>query len=239
MYWKAVGPHRFKFRYLGGFGGTYIYSNHHNSIFYKILCVKHIHKLCKNMCTVLTLMLMAHAIITVGPIYSFFFQHILITPMATNLPFFEKDSELEFVVNILIQAIMSIYLIAGTIVIEIGTCFINNVITATPDVIRFHLMEFEHEFKNYGMCIKSIARLRNVFIQVQDFDRLVINLSIVVVGVDTLCISLCFSLHMSRYIKDVIDVYYARLFVGPFVYSFSISLSIIAQLIVIKHLNSF
>lgn len=41
-----------------------------------------------------------------------------------------------------------------------------------------------------------------------------------------------FSLWFFRYIHNLIEVYYLKLFAGPFLFTFSISLSIFAQLIV-------
>lgn len=171
MYWKSIGPQRFKLNRVGYFGGDCIYKAESESQQYNIICVKYMGRLTRNVWIVSSLALISHVIIVVGPVYAYFYQNIRVTPLATNLPFFEKDSDLEFTVNMILQSIMAFYAMAGCIAIEMGICLINNAISATPDVIRFNLVEFEREFNTNGISLEATARLRNVFIQIQDFIR--------------------------------------------------------------------
>lgn len=175
MYWKIIGPCRFKIHNLIIFGGRHIYNNCSNSIKYKVLCVKHINKLIKTVVISLILVLIAHAMILIGPLYAYFFQNLHITPFATNLPFFENDSDLEFTVNMILQSIMGAYELLGSISMNIAICLINNVVVAVPDLIRLNLDEFYEDFKDTGINPKSIARFRNTFLQIRDYKKYDVN----------------------------------------------------------------
>lgn len=168
MYWKAVGPHRFKQNNVVLFGGKYIYNNGIESKKYQFICEKLIDKLLKNMWMIISLIVLSHAIIVVGPLYAYLFENIRITPFGTNLPFFEKDSNAEITVNMILQTILTFYALIGCIAIEIGLCLVNNTIDAIPEILRFNLTEFSEDLKAKGKRFESIARLRNVFIQIQE-----------------------------------------------------------------------
>lgn len=172
MYWESVGPRRFKLHTLGSFSGTYFYKSTNNTTNYQILLNKHIHLFIRSLLISLPVIHVAHFIIFLIPVAVFLIQHIPITPLALHLPFFEKDTETEFVVNMIVQTILVLYAYIGSMVIEISSCFINHAITVIPDLIQYNLDEFHAEFMCANqMNVKSILLLRNSFQQVQDFNR--------------------------------------------------------------------
>lgn len=168
MYWISVGPNRFKFRTLGTFCGFYFYQTNAQSPQYKMLRVKFIDKLLTNLLITLSLIVIAHVSIFIGFMYELFFQHVRITMMAFHLPFFEKDSSIEFTLNMIVQIIMGLYAFVGAVAIEIGSCQINHTITVAPELIQYNLTEFHEEFQEHRT---SILLLRNCFVQIQDFNR--------------------------------------------------------------------
>lgn len=171
MYFEAVGPHRFKFHTLGGFCGFYFYRTEAQSTQYKMLRVKYIHKFLLNLVIVLLLIFSGHFIMFTAPIYAIVFQHIRITPLAFHLPFFEKNSNLEYTLSMLLQAIMAFNGIIGALAIEIASCMINHAVTITPELIQYNIDGFHEEFQANGINLKSISLLRNCFVQIQDFNR--------------------------------------------------------------------
>lgn len=170
-YWIVVGPTRFKFNSLLNFGGKYIYQNENQSIKFQIICSKYANKLTKSIMTGVPLMLITHAIILVVAMYEHYWQNVSITPLSINLPFFEKDSDLELFFNMLFQLTMGIYAVLGSLGLEVGECLMNNTIITIPHVIRFNLSEFYDEYEANGMNLKSVAQLRNTFHQIQDYKR--------------------------------------------------------------------
>lgn len=171
-YWVTVGPPRFKVNSTLNFGGKFIYHNaDKKSMKYEKICVKHINKLVESVIADLPVMFLAQSIVFNEPVYVHHVQHLPITPFAVNLPFFVKESSAEYAVNMIIQTIWGAYAMIGLSSVEVGECLINNTIAAIPDVIKCSLIEFCDEFKSNGINIKSIARLRNTFLQIQDYKR--------------------------------------------------------------------
>ena len=171
VYWISIGSSRFKVNSLLNFGGSFIYQNENQSIKYRLICMKHAKKLIKSIVTDLPLMFTAHAIIFDVAIYAHYSQHIPINPFAINLPFFEKNSNVELFINMVFQSIMGAYAAIGCFGVEIGECLMNNTIIAIPDVIGFNLFNINDELKTNGMNFKSILQLRNTFRQIQDYQQ--------------------------------------------------------------------
>lgn len=173
MYFKAIGRNQLKLHKLDMFAGEYFYNSYTESMAYKTLHVKHIDKLIKNILIILPMVLLSHGICIAAPLYAILFQHIRATPAGIHLPFLEKDSNYEYTLNMTVQIIMSFYLLTGDLAIEMLSCTINNAIVLIPDLIQYNLNEFQMEFSINGIHIKSIAQLRNVFDQINDFNRFV------------------------------------------------------------------
>lgn len=174
----VVGPSRFKFNSLLNFGGNYIYRNENQSIKFQMICEKYAKRLTKSILMGVPSMVMCNWIILVVAMYTHFRHNISITPLAINLPFFEKDSDVELLVNMIFQLTMGLYAVIGCLGLEIGECLLNNTIIAIPHVIRFNLSEFSDEFEANGMNLKSILQLRNTFHQIQDYQRYVWHIKV-------------------------------------------------------------
>lgn len=178
MYWKTVGPHRFKLNNLLNFGGKFIYLDNKNLTKYNQICEKNLRKMVKLVITVVAMIVISHALAIIGPIHAFISQNNRVTLMGTELPFFEKDSDLGFMINLCQQTIIGIYAILGNICVEMGPCIINNVVAIIPDLIQLNLNDLSNELETNGMCLSSKIRLRNVLIQVQDFDGYIFQFNI-------------------------------------------------------------
>lgn len=171
MYWESIGSRRFKYHAIINFCGKYFYKTNTKSLRYRILRAKYIEKLLKIVICVMVLMLLGYGILLVGPIYESIYHNIRTTPLATNLPFFEKNSDQEFSINIILQVILIFYSTCGNLTIQMAACMVNHAIMIVPELIRFNLLEFQHELNAKGMYAKSISQLRNTFIQLQDYNR--------------------------------------------------------------------
>lgn len=170
MYWNAVGPHRYGLNNLANFGGRFIYMDNKHPTAYNNVCERYIKILLRNVSVIVALMILSHAMLIFGPLYAYYFQSIRLTPIATNLPYFEKDSDIEFGINLSIQAVMALLALAGSMSIEVVACLILNVVTIIPDLIQVNLIELADDVFTNGLNLNTIARLRNVLIQIQDFD---------------------------------------------------------------------
>lgn len=171
MYWELVGPHRFKFNAIINFCGTHFYKSDTTSERYKNLRAKHIRKLIKLVVCIFLLIWMSYSLYIAFPMYESVFKHKRVTPIGVNLPFLEKDSNTEFMINSNLQTVLGFYSSVGGLVNEVSSCTINHAIMLVPEMIRFNLLNFQDEFNENGMNVKSRALLRNAFIQLQDYNR--------------------------------------------------------------------
>lgn len=171
MYYEAIGPRRYKFNAIIHFCGLYFYQSDTNSQRYKLLRVKHIGKLLKITTFILLMMFIGYGIAFIAPLYQCLYKHKRITPLAINLPLLEKDSDLEYTLNMTLQMTMAFYSLCGSFATEVASCTIIHAVMLVPDLIRFNLMEFQKELGASGCGWKSFAHLRNTFIQLQDYER--------------------------------------------------------------------
>lgn len=171
MYFESIGSRRFKYHAIINFCGTYFYQTDTESSRYKSLRAKHIDKLLEIVICVLVLLLLGYGILLVGPIIESIYHHTRTTPLATNLPFFEKNSAHEFIVNMVVQFTLIFISTCGNLAIQMAACMVNHAIMVVPDLIQFNLLEFQDELIANGMNVKSRSRLVNTFIQQQDYNR--------------------------------------------------------------------
>lgn len=171
IYWTAIGSQRFKLNSLVNFSGKFIYIDDNASTKYNKICEKSVMNLLKNVVIVVTLVIFAHLLALVGPIHAYIFNDIRVTPTATHLPFLEKDSNTGFMLNLAQQSVIAFYSMSANITVEIMTCLIANTISTIPKLIRLNLKELADEAQKKYSRLSIHIRLRNVLIQVQDYDR--------------------------------------------------------------------
>lgn len=173
FYWLAIGPRRFKFNNLITFSGKYIYAETNSSVRRNRINTKHIDKLLKYFIIQYLSIMMSYQTILTGPLYAYIHDNLRISPLGTHIPFFELNSDAEFYTNMVHQVLIGAYTIFGSVMIELMICIVNRTITAIPDLTSLTLKEFFEEFKLNGINSKSNAQLRNVFLQLQDFNKYV------------------------------------------------------------------
>lgn len=224
MYWQVVGPSRFGANNLLNFGRRYIYKSE-SSPDHQILCKKHIEKLTMNIVITIIPIVIFGVVVFSGTMYAYYYQHVYITPFATNLPLLEKDTDKEFIINMLLQTAVGLVALIGCSGLFAAICMINDTIVSAPDFIALNLSKFYSEFSANGICIDSIGSLRNAFLEIHDYYEYDQS-------------NFHFDLHktnemlFNRYMLELIDVSYAVFLIAPTVLSFSVSLSIFAQIVV-------
>lgn len=156
MYWKAVGPHRFKLNNLFNVGGKYIYLEENQSPMQKAVCAESVQNLLKSAVSIVSLLFISLCVYTIGPLHECLFQNHLVTPLGTRLPCIDSDSNVGFALNMFQQCICTTYAATAYFSLEIGQCLINNVITTIPKLIHVDLVEMSNELQTNGMSLESI-----------------------------------------------------------------------------------
>lgn len=169
-----MGKKRLKFGNVIMCMGRKIYENEgmYQSVYHHIR-MKHIDKLWKNFITAFSVRMLSHYGIMFGMLYAYFHENIRFTPLGIHLPYFERDSDSEFIISMSFQGVIAAYTIVGSYIGEMAMCTVNSTILMFPDMICLNLTKFYDEFKMNGICMKARARMRNAFIQIQDFNEYV------------------------------------------------------------------
>lgn len=171
MYWKAIGPDRFKAKSICNFAGQFMYVNGEEPSKYHALGDRYIVKLLKNLIVILGLTFISYNFLNYGPIYGYYFKNIRTTPMGTKLPYFEEGSDVEFLLNLSLQSVIGIFAILGNFSIEGASCLANNVIVMVPELIHLDLEELTNEMEVEGHFSNIKYRLRNLFVKINQYDR--------------------------------------------------------------------
>lgn len=166
MFWKSVGPSRFKVNNVINFSGKYIYLNDKTSSKYNLICGKLIKILVRDICIIVIVIIISYLLLAGNVFYAIFFENVRITFLSTELPFIDFDSNVGYTINIIQQLFFCIVALIGFIAVEIQTCFLSNVSKAVPELIHLQLQELNSEFK-----INAKIKLRNTLMQIRDYNR--------------------------------------------------------------------
>lgn len=177
MHAQTIGPARYKINRLLNFGGQYIYMDNDQRAELRLVHEKMINRLVQNTVIVVCLIVLAFGMIGAIETYLIIFDGARVTLLGTELPFFDENSNIGFWLNISIQTVIAAVGMCGCLAIEIGAALIFNAILAIPHLIHVDLGELESELNSNGITWLAKARLRNVFMKIQDYMKYICNLS--------------------------------------------------------------
>lgn len=107
---------------------------------------------------------------SIYPFYLFVMkgEHPNLIPIV--LPYTDPDTNWGYYINLANQAIIAAAGITGNFAIEIGVLALTNNLWAASDVINYDLNEIVLGFKRGETKEVRSAKLRNIFVQIQDVD---------------------------------------------------------------------
>lgn len=170
VYWKTIGPNRFKLNNVLNFGGRYIYTDDMQPSKYKTLCDKMVEQLLQSTFTIAAMIIIPHLLVGLVPFYLATFQNIRVSVMGIELPFFEPSSGIGYNENLSVQSAFGIVSIGVLLAIGIMVTLMFNNVIAIPELIHLELNNLENELNLNGMTLNAIIRLRNVLMKVQNFN---------------------------------------------------------------------
>lgn len=149
----------------------------------------------------------------IGPMIEYSKTGILVTFLALKLPYIDEDLVWGFHLNVAIQTTITTFGTVGGLATEMASCIVNNTILLCSEVISFNCDELSEKIKRRKTSdVENFAYLKQIMIQIQDLDR---------------------------YIVEMSDIYYWRLFSAPILITYSVSISIFCQYVVSIYLNRF
>lgn len=120
---------------------------------------------------VIFMLLLGFGMFVANVFYLIIFEGARVTIMGTELPFVDKDSDIGFWINILFQVLIGIVGVIACILVEIGAALVVKTVEAIPHLIRVDLEELATDLALNGSTLAAKARLRNVFMKIQDYQE--------------------------------------------------------------------
>lgn len=142
----------------------------------------------------------------IGPMIRFIQTGEFVTFLAVKLPFIDDDLVWGLHLNVAVQTTITLFGTVGGLTIEMASCIVNNTIMLCSDIISFECDELSENISAAKMSSsQKFGHLRNIMVQIQDFDRFVVEMS---------------------------EIYYWRLLSAPVLIVYSVSISIFCQYVV-------
>lgn len=151
----------------------------------------------------LSFILFSTAQAMIGPMLEFMKTGELVTFLAIKLPFIDESVVWGFHLNLALQSTITMFGTIGNLAIETTSCIMNNTVMLCSEIISFDCNDLAQKLENeMDSKVEILAALRNVFIKYQDLDR---------------------------FLLDVCDLNYWRMFSAPLLIVYSVSISIFCQ----------
>lgn len=148
-----------------------MYASINDATKFEAVCNRSAEQLLKSVFIIIPLITISYSQISLGAFYAYFVHGRLTTPIGALLPLTSDDSQISFIINSCHQSVMAIFALFGSIGIEVVACLINNAVTLIPEIILLNMNELGRAVATQGWSIKTKVQLRNILVQIQDFDR--------------------------------------------------------------------
>lgn len=205
LYWKSIGPARYRYREIIQFAGNNIFMDRKPSTEYEQKLDAHAMKLIKISISTTIFVAFSFSLILIGPIYVFVSNGEYANPTGVIMPFVNPDSGRGFAINLSIQFAVASIASVGLISTEILSCMINNTYAVMTDMVCFNMSEFSDGLLQPAFSEQSKMALRNIIVQLQDLEA---------------------------YLNAVKRIYYWKFFLQPPLTTGCVALGIFSQMIV-------
>lgn len=206
LYFECINSNRYRFRKIFLFATETIYKDKKVETKFDRLCDNYGMKSINTVFCFVALIVLSTGQAMIGPLIRFFQTGELTTFLAVKLPFIDDDLVWGLHFNIAVQITITLFGTIGGLTIEMASCIVNNTIMLCSEVISFECDELSENIRKVKTSSnRNFAHLRNIMVQIQDFDRYVVEMS---------------------------KIYYWRLFSAPVLIVYSVSISIFCQYVV-------
>lgn len=163
---------RFKLQALIDFGGRYIYHDNHGKTEYSRICSDHMDRTVRRFIVQMAASLIAYTLILIGPTHAYMTYGVQSTLIESRIPFTEPKSSAEFIGNFMIQTLICSISFVQYIGVEIFLSILENVVKATPDLIKCKLDDTIEQYKEKSITeLELNARIGNIVQQSKDADK--------------------------------------------------------------------
>lgn len=170
-------PTKYKLNSLVRFSGKYIYTDEDETPKLRAVRDEAIIELRALILSLLGISLIFFAILVVDTVYFIYYEGAKLDMFVIKLPFVDTDSDIGSFINISCQFIELFFAMISIPAFELMDCFMSNVISTIPRLIRVDFEDIDTEVNLNGFTLKVKSRLRNVFLKIQDHERYAFILS--------------------------------------------------------------
>lgn len=194
------------FHSLVDFGGRCIHPIQNDDNEYTNICATQMDETVRMLITKMFMMTTAMLSFNVGPIYSYFAHGTKTTMTNIHVPFTERYSNSEFILNVLLSAVIGIHGYIGYIGLEVSMALFSDVVTITPKLVEYHLNGLIQRNEKKTISRSELSyRFKNIIKQSSDADE---------------------------YLSCIGDLLYVRTLITPSLFTYSIGLGIFCQYMV-------
>lgn len=98
------------------------------------------------------------AFIVVGPAYSFLYQNTYSMPTGIIFPFIDYKTTFGYILNLVIQSVISLYGIFGLIVVELTISIFDSTLCSMNHLAKFHLHQMNENIKRNLNSAEELAK---------------------------------------------------------------------------------
>lgn len=138
------------------YGKKYIYNDNYDKNDYNKICSQNLDATLKRFLIIVSTVCFSFVIALIGPLYAYITHGTRYTLLSLRLPFFEKDSDWEFVLNLILQTWCGIAGFCGHLGIESGYNIIINAIRATTELIEMDIRMLSSNLETEAMTKSQI-----------------------------------------------------------------------------------
>lgn len=203
LYYRAVGPDRFRYREIILFSGKHIYLDRKPFTEYERKVDENAGKVITDSLLTTVFVIFSFFLVIIGPAYVFVVHGEYVVPTGVILPFVDPNTGRGYAINIIIQFGTAIAALLGLVSIEGMSSMINNAYTVMADILCFNMRKFSDDLGHGTFSNENRAELRNIFVQLQDLEV---------------------------YLDELNQIYYWKFFLQPMLTTICVALAIFAQL---------
>lgn len=163
---------RIELQALIDFGGRYIYHDSHEKTNYNRICSKQMDRTMKQFILKMATIVLSFVIATLAPMFAYFLYGTRSTTLETHIPCVEAKSDTEYYICLFLQNIFAMHGFPSYIGLECFLSILQNVVTATPQLIRNELKHTIQLYKEKAISeLELRIRLGNIVKQSNDLDK--------------------------------------------------------------------
>lgn len=155
---------------LVNYAGKYIYMDDEKPSKYIEHCERMVADLAKSVIIIVPAIIVSYTAMGVGVFYALIFEGKRVALLGIEIPFVDITTDDGYMITLAQQSFVACVSVLGNIAIEIGACIAYNTVSFYPGLIHIESDELKSELESSGMGLGASARVRNIFMQVQDLD---------------------------------------------------------------------